>query len=301
MRASVVISTKNRKNELREAIASALKQSVSPEVIVMDDGSADGTYEMVREEFPQVRAYQSEKSLGYVAQRNRGADLAAGDIIFSIDDDALFTSPHTIGQILQEFDSPRIGAMAIPYVEPKKSDAVYQSPPEADSQYVTDAFVGTAHAVRRDVFLGLGGYRDLIVHQGEESDLCIRMLDAGYVVRLGNADPIHHLESPLRDYARMDYYGARNSVIFAFLNVPWPYFPFHLLATTWNVLTWTFELRRLLKRFSAVVAGYSFGLRSIRTRNPVSRQTYRLFRQLRKNGVKPLAAFEESLPPMRFD
>jgi glycosyltransferase involved in cell wall biosynthesis len=52
--ASVVISTKNRKDELRNAITSCLSQSVPVEVVVFDDGSENGTSEVVRQDFPQV-------------------------------------------------------------------------------------------------------------------------------------------------------------------------------------------------------------------------------------------------------
>ena len=53
--ASVVITTKNRQDELRVAIQSALKQTAHVEIIVVDDGSTDSTAEMVRREFPGVR------------------------------------------------------------------------------------------------------------------------------------------------------------------------------------------------------------------------------------------------------
>ena len=83
---------------------------------------------------------------------------------------------------------------------------VRQRAPDPSAVWVTDRFIGTAHAVRRDVFLACGGYREFLVHQGEEGDFCIRMLAGGHHVRLGNSDPIHHFESPRRDFRRMDYY-----------------------------------------------------------------------------------------------
>ena len=60
------------------------------------------------------------------------------------------------------------------------------------------------------------------MHQGEESDLCIRMLAAGYVVRLGSSDPIHHFESPKRSFSRMDHFGSakRRTVCLAERAVP---------------------------------------------------------------------------------
>ncbi len=182
--------------------------------------------------------------------------MAIGDIIFSIDDDALFASPHTVAQTLAEFDHVRVGAVAIPYVEPNKSTVVHQHAPSKESIFVTDSFIGTAHAVRKDLFLRLGGYREVLVHQGEEMDLCIRMLEAGYVVRLGSANPIHHMESPRRDFGRMDYYGRRNDILFTWHNVPMPYFPIHLLGTTVNGLASAIRARRLDNMLQGMARGY---------------------------------------------
>ena len=81
--------------------------------------------------------------------------------------------------------------------------------------HVVHAFVGAAHAVRRDVFLKVGGYREHFFFMGEEGDLCLRMMQAGYVTRLGRADPIYHLESSRRDLSRAGFSGRRNDILFA--------------------------------------------------------------------------------------
>ena len=122
VRASVIIATRNRKEELQIALSSALGQTVRPEVVVIDDGSTDGTAHNVRANFPSVRLERSETSQGYIVQRNRGAHLAKGRILFSIDDDAEFSTPRIVEQTLRDFDDPRIGAVAIPYLEAEKGN-----------------------------------------------------------------------------------------------------------------------------------------------------------------------------------
>jgi glycosyltransferase involved in cell wall biosynthesis len=145
--ATVVITTKDRKQDLRRAVRSAVEQTAAPEVLVIDDGSSDGTAEMVHEEFPSVRLCREEESAGLIVRRNQGARMAEGDIIFSIDDDAEFSSPHVVEQILQEFDDPRTGAVAIPYVDVKRSPEMRQEAPVSDKRYCTFSFRGTAHAL----------------------------------------------------------------------------------------------------------------------------------------------------------
>jgi glycosyltransferase involved in cell wall biosynthesis len=262
------------------AIRSALGQTFALEVLVIDDGSTDGTAEMIRREFPTVRLERSERSQGYICQRNRAAQLALGEVIFSMDDDAEFSTANVVEQTLKDFDHPHVGAVAIPYIEPRKSSIVRQQAPSANTVFVTSSFIGTAHAVRKDLFLQLGGYREALIHQGEEMDFCIRMLAAGHVVRLGRADVIRHFESPRRDFQRRDFYGPRNSVLFAWQNAPWPYLPFHLLATTVNCLKWTSDPRRLKIRACGILCGYWECLKQPRA--PVPSSIYRLWRRLIK-------------------
>ncbi len=193
---------------------------------------------------------------------------------------------------LRDFDNPRIGAVAIPYLEPNKANRLMQLPPDNNDTWITDSFIGTAHALRREVFLKLDGYREHLVHQGEEGDFCIRMMDAGWLVRLGTADPVHHHESPKRDHRRMDFYGARNAILFVWQNVPWTALPVHMLATTVNILRWTFEPRRFVRRLGAVLTGYAWCLSHWAARRPASRECYRTSRRLRAKGALPLCQIE---------
>lgn len=302
LRATVVVTTKNRKLELRRAIESCLIQTEPVEILVIDDASSDGTPQLVEREFPQVTLVRSEQPQGYIFQRNRAAKLAKGDIIFSIDDDAEFFSCHTVAQTISEFSHPRVAAVAIPYIEPDASQVKLQRAPNKNRIYVTDGFVGTSHALRKDVFLQLNGYRAGLLHQGEESDYCLRLLNAGYVVRLGNAAPIFHHQSPRRDLSRMDYFGARNTLMFAFQNVPMPYLPLHLAAASWNVATWTLKLPRLANRMKAIGHAYAWCARNRGAREPVTVNSYLLFRRLRKHGPLRLTEIEPLLgPPLGFE
>jgi glycosyltransferase involved in cell wall biosynthesis len=298
--ATVVITTKNRKEDLLNAIVSALAQTVRPEVIVMDDGSTDGTAEFILAKFPEIRLERSEHSLGYIRQRNRAARLASHPILFSIDDDAVFSSPLVVEQTLREFDHPRVGAVAIPFVDVNKSPEIHHRAPSAEGVYAGYAYIGTAHALRRDLFLRLSGYREILFHQSEEEDYCIRLLNAGYVTRYGCADPVHHFESPRRSWTRMDYYGARNKVLYACHNVPMPNLAVHLTATTFFTSIYARSPARFVTRLRGVAGAYSqIGLGRIR-RQPVARSVYRLSRELKRRGAVRLDEIESRLPQPAF-
>ena len=298
--ASLVLATRNRQEELRSLLVSAREQSVPLETIVMDDGSSDGTAGMVQQQFPEVRFYQVASARGPAFQRNRGTELASCNIVFSLDDDALFISPQTVAQSLEEFDHPRLGALGIPFVNVQQDHAVQQRAP-ASGIHVTDAFVGAAYAVRRDVFLQVGGYREHFFYMGEEGDLCLRMMNAGYVTRLGTADPVHHFESSRRNLSRADFSGRRNDILFCWHNVPMPYFPFHLLGTTLNGLAFGLRAGRFWKMFEGMASGYANSLSRWKERKPVSSEIYRLHRSLKKHGPRLLSEIEQHLPELDPD
>ncbi len=296
--ASVVITTRNRRDDLRTCLQSAITQSPRPEIIVVDDASTDGTAEMVAAEFPQVILLQHSVMQGYIVGRNEGARRAAGAVIVSLDDDAAFSAPNIVRDTLACFTEPRVGAVAIPYIDVHRAPTVKQLAPDAEHIHVTNTYIGTAHAVRRDIFTRLGGYREHLFHQGEESDFCIRMLSAGYVVRLGCGDPIHHFESPRRDFKRMDYFGPRNALLFIHQNVPMPAAATRTLTTVVRLLFWTLSPSRLLTRARGIVAGIAAMFRY--PRQPVAADVHELWRHL-QTAEAPLtmAGAASRLPPMQ--
>lgn len=297
--ATVVITTKNRVADLCKSIASALNQTARPNVLVIDDGSTDGTADLVRQKFPTVQISRAEMSRGYIVRRNCAAQMVETPIIFSIDDDAEFSSPTTVETTLREFSHPRVGAVSIPFVDVNRSPKVCGSAPDRQHVYACYDYVGTSHALRRDIFQALGGYREIHIHQGEEEDYCLRMLDAGFVTRAGNADPIHHYESPRRSYSRMDFFGARNKVLYAWHNVPFPYLPAHLAVTTLLTSTYTWQVRRLITRVRGVMAAYRTIVMRRTVRRPVSAATYKFSRELKVRRYIPLEIVEKRLSPER--
>ena len=296
--AAVVITTKNRMDDLRKAVISALSQTAEPEVLVLNDGSTDGTAEMLASEFPEVSVQSSQQSLGLIAQRNRGARLVAAPIVFSIDDDAVFSSPRIVDQTLAEFDHPRVGAVAIPFIDVNQGPEIKQLAPDKNGIFAAYSFIGTAHALRRELFLSLNGYREVLFHQGEEEDFCVRMLNEGYIARSGTSDPIHHFESPRRSWERMDYYGSRNKVLYTWQNVPFPYVIPHLMATSVKTLTYNLRPRRLRTRLRGLLSGYANGVTGLGVRQPVLKSTYRLSQELKSHGPMPLSVIENRLPKL---
>ena len=84
---SVIIPTYNRKHTLKRAITSVINQSYKPiEIIVVDDGSTDGTFEWINSEYPLIKLIQQLNS-GVSSSRNTGINNAIGNWIALLDSD----------------------------------------------------------------------------------------------------------------------------------------------------------------------------------------------------------------------
>ena len=87
MKISVIIPTFNRKKTLGRAIQSVMNQSLSPfEILIIDDGSNDGTEEWVKENFQNMR-YIYQDNHGVSSARNIGIENAHGDWVAFLDSD----------------------------------------------------------------------------------------------------------------------------------------------------------------------------------------------------------------------
>lgn len=286
--ASILITSKDRKDELRVAVESALKQEGVDEVLVISDGSTDGTVEMLRDEYPQVRLVEQAQSQGLIVSRNRGVELAMGAVVVIIDDDAAFTHPRVVLDNLRYFAEARVGAVGIPFVNVNESDAVFQEAPD-EGYWAIASYRGTAQALRRSLFLELGGYCGAFFHQGEEGEYCQRLWDKGYWVVAGCSGYIHHYESPKRDYWRRDVYGRRNDLFTAWLLMPWSTLWWRFPLIVLNGLWYGIKVRRPW----AMLVGIGHGFKAIckyrRLRRPVSAECYRWVRRLRREGMIRMA------------
>ena len=87
MKVSVIIPTFNRKKTIGRAIQSVKNQSLSPfEILIIDDGSKDGTEEWVKEKFQNIK-YIYQNNQGVSSARNIGIENAYGDWVAFLDSD----------------------------------------------------------------------------------------------------------------------------------------------------------------------------------------------------------------------
>jgi GT2 family glycosyltransferase len=292
---STVIPTKNRKDQLRETICSALNQSVQCEIIVIDDGSSDGTEKMIRNEFPGVVYEKREVSGGPTACRNRGAEIATGEFLVTLDDDCVLCQPTSLEKALEWFDLPEIAAVTLPFVNVKQDHVLRTAAPSRDQRYATVDFYGGMIAFRRERFLAVGGYRTSYFMHWEEYDLAVRLLQAGCLIRNGESETVHHYESAVRDSKKLWRLGGRNAVLFVIFNVPLAFVPIHLVATI--AKTYLYAAKRGAGRDALL--GIKDGLidsgSNWRQRKPLAQRVYNLARWMKREGPQSLSQVTQLL------
>jgi len=296
--ASIVITSRNRRADVLRAVASCMAQeNVNLEVLVYDDASEDGTAAAVREAWPQCRVFESSERSGYIVNRNRGFRDSGSGVVFSLDDDAYFSAKDTVARVVARFtEDDTIGAVAIPYVEPlnRRSLSSLARPFGEPAGAELRSYVGCAHAVRRDVALALGGYRDFFVHQHEEREFCLRLRAAGWRVVYGDGEPIVHMVSPNRDQERVTRFGGRNQILTEFLNAPFPEVVFRVIRTSVGLIRYRFSLSSLPIRAAAIWSGLRDSFRYRALRKSVSREFYQAHRLLPGHGA---LHWESPVPP----
>jgi hypothetical protein len=93
----------------------------------------------------------------------------------------------------------------------------------------------------------------------------------------------------------MDYYGARNKVLFAWHNIPGPYLPAHLFCTTALAASHTGAPGRLLTRLRGIAAAYALICSRKISRSPVRADVYQLSRKLKRRGAIPMDEIMDQL------
>jgi glycogen(starch) synthase len=209
MRVSVIISTCNRADSLRQTLR-ALRYQTYPdfEVVVVNGPSSDETDALLEELSSAVRiAHCPELHLS--KSRNVGIAEAAGELLAFIDDDAI-PEPPWLSELVAAYDASDVGgAGGLVYDNTGRKlqyrysmcdrlgVATYpqEPPPEAATLPGADPFVylqGTNATFRRDVMVQIGGFDEEIEYNYDEVEVCLQVIDRGYRVRALDGAAVHH-------------------------------------------------------------------------------------------------------------
>ena len=190
---SVVVPTFNAVGFIAATLDSILGQTwKSLDVIVVDDGSSDGTAEFVETRYPQVRLLRQANS-GVCAARNLGLEHAVGDFICFVDHDDIWHREKLSRQVGEFKRNPGIGLVYSKFIWWRTGeDGVFPAPETILEEYpeggldedfsgwiyhllLLDCWVLTSTAlIRRELMVDAGGF-DVALPYSEDWDLWLRL------------------------------------------------------------------------------------------------------------------------------
>lgn len=207
------IATKNRWQDLRDTLERIAAFGLGEMPILIFDDASDMTcpYD-VKAICAGAELRRFDESRGYIVRRNQLAQAMTAKYYLSLDDDSfpLIGSLEAAIAFAESHDNLFCLTFAIcnSWISEKRVGQLHTPP------YQVKAFTGCAHMVHRERFLALGGYREELVHMGEESEIAVRAFMQGLTCYRFPGLRIYHTEANAsRSYQRMDYYGARNTVL----------------------------------------------------------------------------------------
>jgi GT2 family glycosyltransferase len=223
---SIAILNYQRREALRGALEAARDQRYPVlEIIAVDNASTDGSAEMVRGDFPDVRLVQLPDNIA-AAARNAGVAAAKGEIVVTLDNDVRLTTRDDIERGLAVFERhPRAAVVNFMIVGPdgrlSRRDWCHPRDPDrwSGSEFLTDYVLEGASACRREAFLAAGGYWPPFFIGHEGWDLALRLSDAGWDLVYTPEVRVRHLvDQSMRPSSRIYYTFTRNAIWVALRN-----------------------------------------------------------------------------------
>ncbi len=169
---SIIIPTYNRKKSLLRTLDSLARQTYpisSFEVLVVDDGSTDGTEDVIQEPLPIVLQYVYQVNSGGAVARNRGASEARGDLLIFLDDDMTLLSDYVaaLAKAHAQEKSLISRGQLIPWAEADSVFTQIQNEGIDGSCEDIGCFASNNLAIRRKAFFDLGCFRDVVLDTAE--------------------------------------------------------------------------------------------------------------------------------------
>jgi O-antigen biosynthesis protein len=222
-RVSVVVCAYNAERTMDACLASlAVLNYPDYEVIVVNDGSRDGTLE-IAEGYPYCRII-SQTNRGLSVARNVGAAEATGDIVAYTDSDCV-ADPDWLTYLVAKMESGGLAACGGPNFPPPEDSLVPAAVAVAPggpthvllSDEVAEHIAGCNMAFRRDALLELGGFDPVYRAAGDDIDICWRFQDAGQVIGFAPAATVWHFRrNTVRAYCNQQRgYGKAEALVYA--------------------------------------------------------------------------------------
>lgn len=223
---SIVINTLNRGPSLQKTLQSLdwLKYDGQYEVVVVNGPSTDNSAEIIENWSDRIKTGTCDIA-NLSVSRNIGICMAEGEIVVFIDDDAI-PEPEWLQQLAVAYDAPSIGGAGGQVYDhtgykfqyefstaDRLANANWAAGRPTEHLCFPGSFQfpylqGTNASFRRSALMEVGGFDEELEYYLDETELCCRLVDAGYVIRQLDKAYVHHKFAPshVRDEFKITRY-----------------------------------------------------------------------------------------------
>jgi len=213
VRVSAVISSWNKKEDLRQNLEAIRKQTRPfDEVVLVDNRSTDGSIEMVRGQYPFVKLIvMPHSNYGACETFNIGFACAAGELVAILDDDVVLP-PTWVATMMakMEEEDETTAILSSKVVEPGMPDE-FKNHPEVNSERYMSTFRGCASMARSHLLEKAGYYDERFFIYGNERDLAARIFNLGCRIKqVPSPEVLHKTPFGMKMGKRSLYFHVRN-------------------------------------------------------------------------------------------
>lgn len=221
---SIILITWNGRRLLTKCLNSLsfLRGRDDAEVIVVDNGSEDGTIPFLRDKFPEVTAIALDHNYGVAYARNRALERATGDFLWILDNDTELSESVARGMMDFMKRNPQVGLAGCKLVD---ADGLVQESckrfpgigekvknilhrhgyryaygmERMQSVFEPEYLIGACQLIRREAYEAAGPLDEKIFYGPEDADFCIRVRKAGFhLAYVPEFTVLHHCQRVTR-------------------------------------------------------------------------------------------------------
>lgn len=234
MSVSMVIPNWNGEEKLKKNLPKMIKVKGVNEVIIVDDGSGDGSVKLIEKEFPQVKLIKKEKNGGFSSTVNLGVKNSKGDLIFLLNNDAV-PAQDCVEKVLVHFKERLVFSVGFntggSWAWGKFDDGFFWHGQALALQgaslqaHQTLWVSGGSGIFRKDIWDKLGGLDELFDPFYEEDvDLGYRATKRGYINLWDPQSKVEHYKQKgvIEEHFPKNYISRiaqRNQLIFIWKNI----------------------------------------------------------------------------------
>lgn len=220
---SIVIPTYQRRESLERTLATLFNQDFDGsryEVIVVVDGSTDGTSEFLRTMPPPSCAFRviEQPNKGQASARNAGLRAATGDVVLFLDDDLVCDQGLVAAHVKHHREEGANVVWGVILPDPERRDLAADLFAERLSRFTCairsgaysqslDVMCGANSSTSRKVLLRVGGYDERFIRSLEDLELAIRLWKGGIGIRYAPEGIVYHTYDKSADYL-VEHYAA---------------------------------------------------------------------------------------------